>query len=89
MEVAVSPNLTMKTSDVKREINIYSAFQRELYYRITKGPSCEKTAPIYSKMPTKTCNRNRRMANQHFETPNETIYSNQDHSWMLKQMDES
>lgn len=29
------------------------------------------------------------LANQHFETPNETIYSSQDHSWMLKQMDES
>lgn len=90
MEVAISPNLTMKTGDVKREINIYSAFQRELYYRITKWPDCEETAPIYSKMPTKTCRRNRRISKStFFETPYETIYSSQDHSWMLKQMDES
>lgn len=32
MEVAISPNLTMKTGVINREINVYSAFQRELYY---------------------------------------------------------
>lgn len=66
MEVAVSPNLTMKTGDAKREINIYSAFQRGLYYRITKWPGCEETVPIYSKMPTKTCRRNRRISKSTF-----------------------
>lgn len=73
---------------LKREINIYSAFQKELNYRITKWPNCEEAAPIYSKMPTKTCRRNRRISKSTFETPNETIYSSQDHSWMLKQKDE-
>lgn len=66
MEVAVSPNLTMKTGDVKREVNIYSAFQRELYYKVTKWPNCEEAAPTYSKMPTKTCRRNRRISKSTF-----------------------
>lgn len=52
--------------------------------KLTKWPNCEEAASIYSKYQLKHVGGIGKLANQHFETPNETIYSSQDHSWMLK-----